>query len=86
MAASGASDDRVKHLIRFYSILDELEKNVGGARTLAECSGRMAWPRRGVYFFRENGERCSDSGDGQRIVRVYKRRSKNRPRHAVEAG
>ena len=78
MADSGASDDRVKHLIRFYSILDELENNIGGARTLAGCSGRMAWPRRGVYFLRENGERRSDSGDGPRIVRVGT--------HALKAG
>jgi len=30
----------------------------------------MAWPKRGVYFFREAGENRSDSGDGPRIVRV----------------
>jgi len=65
-----ASDDRIRHLIRFYSILDTLEKGVGGARTLAECSGRITWPRRGVYFFRETGEQRSDSGKGPRIVRV----------------
>jgi hypothetical protein len=65
-----ASDDRIQHLIRFYSILDAIEKNVGGARRLAECSGRITWPRRGVYFFRELGEQRSDSGEGPRIVRV----------------
>ena len=65
-----ANDDRIRHLIRFYSILDVLEKNIGGARKLAECSGRIMWPRRGVYFFRETGEHRSDSGAGPRIVRV----------------
>lgn len=61
---------RLEHLIRFYSILDALERKLGSARTLANCSGRMNWPRRGVYFFREPGESRSDSGVGPRIVRV----------------
>ena len=30
----------------------------------------MAWPKRGVYFFRENGENRSDTGTGLRVVRV----------------
>ena len=50
--------------------MDSLEKNLGGARTLAACSGRMGWPQRGVYFFRELGECRSDTGNGPRIVRV----------------
>src|ERR1700722_1192657 len=62
-----ANDDRIRHLIRFYSILDVLEKYIGGARKLAECSGRIMWPRRGVYFFRETGEHRSDSGAGERV-------------------
>lgn len=39
-------------------------------RTLAECSGRMNWPERGVYFFREIGENRTNTGNGSRIVRV----------------
>ena len=62
--------ERRTHLIRFYQTLDELEENIGGARTLADCSGRMDWPRRGVYFFRESGENRAETGDGPRIVRV----------------
>jgi len=50
------NDGRLDHLKRFYSILAKLEQNMGGARTLADCSGRMDWPKRGVYFFRETGE------------------------------
>ena len=65
-----ANGDRLKHLIEFYSILDALERNIGGARNLANCSGRLAWPRRGVYFFQEAGEERSDSGKGPRVVRV----------------
>ncbi|MHC2552377.1 hypothetical protein ACVJ6Q_003672 [Bradyrhizobium elkanii] len=62
--------ERREHLVRFYSILDKLEREIGGARELAECSGRIDWPKRGVYFFRESGEDRSDSGQGPRIVRV----------------
>jgi hypothetical protein len=64
------TDERRQHLVRFYSILDTLEHNIGGARKLADCSGRMDWPSRGVYFFRENGEERGDTGKGSRIVRV----------------
>src|SRR3954471_20035208 len=53
-----------------YSLLRKLEETLGGARTLAACSGRLGWPRRGVYFFMEDGEIRSDSGIGPRIVRV----------------
>src|SRR5215831_16190000 len=60
---------RQQHLIRFYSILDLLEQRIGGALTLADCSGRLVWFQRGVYFFRELGERRTDTGDGPRIAR-----------------
>lgn len=63
-------DDRREHLVRFYALLDDLERRIGGQRALGECSGRMDWPRRGVYFFREAGELRSDTGHGPRIVRV----------------
>src|SRR5689334_15077551 len=64
------ADQRCADLVRFYSLLGRLEAAVGGARVLAACSGRMDWPRRGVYFFREPGEMRSDTGAGPRIVRV----------------
>jgi hypothetical protein len=63
-------DSRAAHLRTFYSILGELEAKLGGGRTLSQCSGRLQWPQRGVYFFREPGENLSDSGSGPRIVRV----------------
>jgi hypothetical protein len=63
-------DDRREHLVRFYALLDDLERRIGGQRALGDCSGRMDWPRRGVYFFREAGELRSDTGHGPRIVRV----------------
>jgi hypothetical protein len=64
------ADERLKHLKRFYALLDKLEDSIGGARTLAACSGRMDWPTRGVYFFREPGEIRRETGAGPRIVRV----------------
>ncbi|HVZ83270.1 MAG TPA: hypothetical protein VG893_06305 [Terracidiphilus sp.] len=63
-------DERRRDILRFYSILDNLETMIGGARKLADCDGRMGWPRRGVYFFREPGEIRSDTGVGPRVVRV----------------
>ncbi len=63
-------DQRCAHLMRFYSSLDRLEKSVAGARKLADCSGRIDWPKRGIYFFRESGEGRTDTGTGARIVRV----------------
>jgi hypothetical protein len=48
------ADERREHLVRFYALLTKLEKRIGGARTLAACSGWMGWPKRGVYFFRES--------------------------------
>jgi hypothetical protein len=72
------SDRRLQDLIRFYSILNRLENTIGGARALADCRGRMKWPARGVYFFREAGENRSDTGEGPRVVRVGT--------HALKAG
>jgi hypothetical protein len=50
------SDPTAADLDRFYDLLTQLEKALGGTRTLADCHGRMAWPQRGVYFFFEPGE------------------------------
>ena len=61
---------RLDDLKRFYSSLALLEKRLGGVRRLSDCSGRMKWPARGIYFFRETDEVRADTGDGSRIVRV----------------
>lgn len=61
---------RLDDLHRFYWILNDLEHRLGGARRLSECNGRLEWPRRGVYFFMESGELRSDTGTGQRVVRI----------------
>ena len=60
---------RVEQINFFYEILRDLEERLGGKRRLADCHGRMHWPRHGVYFFFELGESRS-SGHGLRVVRV----------------
>lgn len=62
--------DALNDLKRFYDLLDQLEQRVGGRRRLFECTGRLAWPHRGVYFFFEEGEQKTGSGEGPRVVRV----------------
>ena len=71
------NDARRADLQTFYSLLDTLARKTNGGRTLLESSGRLHWPRRGVYFFMETGEIRSNGG-GQRIVRVGT--------HALKAG
>jgi hypothetical protein len=63
-------DRRLADLKNFYRLIQLLNQNCGGARMLAICSGRLSWPSRGVYFFMEDGEGRTNSGDGPRIVRV----------------
>jgi hypothetical protein len=58
----GALDD-------LYKSLANRDRRAGGRRRLAECDGRMDWPRRGVYFFFEDGEFRED-GLTPRVVRV----------------
>jgi len=53
----------------FYEILQDLEDKLGGRRFLSNCNGSMQWPRQGVYFFFESGEKRS-SGSELRVVRV----------------
>ncbi len=43
---------------------------MGGGRILCECSGRLGWPARGVYFLFEPGEMCQSDRELPRIVRV----------------
>ena len=61
---------RLDHLKQFYSLLNVLEERLSGGRQLSDCSGRMSWSRRGIYFFKEVGENRTDTGNGLRIVRV----------------
>jgi hypothetical protein len=58
---------RTSDLLFFYGLMDKLATRIGGPRQLAECSGRMIWPERGIYFFFEPGEM---HGHQPRVVRV----------------
>ena len=61
---------RIDDLKRFYDLLDQLKRRVGGMRWMAQFGDYRDWPDRGVYFFFEPGEDRSDSGFGPRVVRV----------------
>ena len=61
--------ERRDALERLYKQLALLEMAVGGKRVLSECSGALDWPRRGVYFFFQEGELRED-GVTPRVVRV----------------
>jgi hypothetical protein len=65
-------------LNRFYALLEDLERRLGGARRLNNSDGRMNWPARGLYFFFEPGEHRNVSVSGPRVVRVGT--------HALKAG
>lgn len=69
---------RLEDIQRFYALLNDLERRVGGYQKLRDCDGRMAWPARGIYFFFESGEQRTESGSGPRVVRVGT--------HALKAG
>jgi len=63
-------NSRLSDLRDLYGLLDNLTDVIGGAQTLENRSVRQSCPKRGVYFFMENGEARSDTGSGPRIVRV----------------
>jgi hypothetical protein len=70
MAQTASIDQRRRDLHRFYQLLQQLEAGVGGKRRLGACTGQMAWPPRGVYFFFEAGETRSCDPKTSRVVRV----------------
>jgi hypothetical protein len=43
-------DKRISDVRRFYDLLGLLELTLGGSRTLASSSGKLDWPKRGVYL------------------------------------
>ena len=70
MNAAEPAPDRIADSLRFYALLSRISERTGGCGHLATCDWRMDWPRRGVYFFFEKGERRSDPGFGLRVVRI----------------
>ncbi len=66
--ADSSADSRAADTNRFYSLLSELARRVGGSRVLRDCTGTQDWPRCGVYLFFEDGEIRADGSC--RVVRV----------------
>jgi hypothetical protein len=60
---------RREDLERFYALLESLRSRLGGPHLLMSCHGRLGWPKRGVYFFFEDGETRPGSL-AARVVRV----------------
>ena len=66
-----ASNDRIQHLISFYSVLDGLEKNIGGARKLAECSGRTPQNAHAqLYRYFSGGTQGRFSGEATLLLAI----------------
>lgn len=59
-----------RDLDRLYELLAALESSPRQGQRLSQQTGRTAWPRRGVYFFREPGEQRFGHPDVPRVVRV----------------
>jgi hypothetical protein len=62
--------NRKGDLIHFYYLLDRLSEKTGGTFLLPDYKSQTNLPTRGVYFFMELGEIRTDTGSGNRIVRV----------------
>ena len=71
-------DKTYSDLNRFYELISKLEVGLSGKLRLAECTGKLKWPRRGVYFFFEPREYRKGWPIKQRVVRVGT--------HAVSSG
>jgi hypothetical protein len=65
----------------FYSILKRLYVGQEGGRRLVDCSGKMDWPERGVYFFLDENDEAIVSGRRIGMPRVTRVGT-----HAVSAG
>lgn len=67
-----------QHVERFYDLLEDLSRKLGGPRQLGKCRGVDRWPKRGVYFFFEPGEMRRFKPAKPRVVRIGT--------HAIRAG
>lgn len=61
--------NRHQDLDRFYALLEQLETAVAGKRLLNDCTGRMDWPDRGLYFF-FHPEETRSATDQCRLTRI----------------
>jgi hypothetical protein len=63
-------NQRLTDLDTFYELLSNLAHQVGGAPLLGDCTGRMNWPTRGVYFFFDDNQPRFEHLTTPRAVRV----------------
>lgn len=63
-------NDRITDLKIFYELMERLDQKIGGARTLSDPHIQKNLPMNGVYFFMEDGEVRTQTGDGSRVVRI----------------
>lgn len=68
----------VADAMELYDCIYRMAEETGGVRTFNECTGKMYWPQRGVYFFVDFNERSILSEGHPRIVRIGT--------HAISAG
>lgn len=61
---------KISSLDSFYSLLNELEKKIGGHRRLGDNRNKTDCPGRGVYFFFEPGEMRFTNPLSPRVVHV----------------
>jgi hypothetical protein len=59
---------RLEDMENFYTVLDKLRQKTD-YRYLGKCNGKMKWPKRGLYFFFEEGE-LREGNERLRVVRV----------------
>lgn len=65
----------------FYGIMQELYVAQGGGRRLADSTGRLNWPTRGVYFFLEENQLPTDNLFPIKMPRIIRVGT-----HAVSSG
>ncbi len=60
----------IEDVLELYNCIYDLAESTGGIRIFSECSGKMYWPKKGVYFFVDFDEMSPVSKHRPRIVRV----------------
>lgn len=64
------NESHITDAVEFYKELYYLADKTGGIRTFNDCSGKLYWPERGVYFIVDFNERSIISNNCPRIVRI----------------
>jgi hypothetical protein len=59
--------ERIKHINRFYSLINELE-SFEKKRILKNSTGKLHWPKQGIYYFFERNENRENGNP--KVVRI----------------